>query len=1308
MSSLRPPRASSPRFMPFPGLSGQRGSSLQNQGGYARSPSGSETDSVSTSTENLSHEERYAIRHTPRQDPQGQENIGPGMAGSHCNAVGGSNSHSPICTSSCHRVPNIRDVEESNLVSYHHSKTGSSAYHQGKTSSPRSSPHCGGGHNADGEKKQSGNTGREITEIPVDYLDQSQVLKHLAKEVTKPGRKSLDLSLSSPSSSSSASSSLSSSASSPVGPYPSTPQKGGSQGQGGGGQQRKGGSPSVGSGGRGKSRRGSSSGDLPFHGRLHTSCSQPDLSRIANVAGRTRDAAILKGIATNPRPRTKARDMLEWRLGLVTSNSGSSRKTGSPIWPQLEMIEILAQENSELKLELEACFQKVAKSQKLEQEVSKVHRSHQELIESTDRRERLERAARMRLQEDIRRLQEMNRSLSSKLSMLMAGGAGGQGGGNDQASSASVSLEVSSLRKELAERDLLLAQLVTSNKELAACKERQEIELAAQRATLQEQRTHIDILDTALTNAQGNVVRLEEENRKKQMYVERVGQLQRALSSLQLASDHREQTERKLRTQLEREILELREREGNKGGAESLLLGGVDGDGMRGGDGDKKDEEEVRELRRQLRDREERILAVEAELAKLERRCIQEGALMQAAIDAASIPKDAKIAALERTSQESERLVAEARSEKMRHMDEVHAAQRKVADLEARVKDLESRLAERDAMIRVLQKHTYEKEVVFLSSPHHTPHASALHGSSFHSGGGLHSTTLHGNSLHGNSSSLHSNSLHGNSYHGSSLHSSGLHGSSYHDSSSVYRAAAADILATTREELGSVSTASVFSAVNSIGGGCDSSGGGNVGNLGGICSPGAGSGVGIGSSASGLRSVQYGSPPLNSGGTSSVGGEAFGGGGGSGVGASASSREGPSSSTIINCSFDDAKKSLDDQLKELDSQLLSKRALCCFPGLTNPGSQARKGAVPKPLLAGVAAPSRSLPPHLLFGGGEGTDTSSGTQGRGGDDGNGPDGSSGRLGARMNAAQAYLPPNMVLKGMGRYGAIGGPGGSTGSGRSGSPSLVGFVPNLLKGGSGSQRYGGMGGGDGSNSSTTTGGGAGSEEIQLLEKQGVSSQRMRKAEGEEVGSDGGKKGRKVSIGGVGTTSSSCQKGTSGGGNGMGAGKGSLSSLVPHLPPRTGIPMPSPRRPRKTESSGTSQSGGGGHRRRMVGAGGVVVGARGYGRLNEEDAVSKGGEGEGEVEHSRRRSSSTSSVPGGSSKMPPMTPISPPPSRTPPTRSSQVVSKIRLFQGNGIPVGGGGSRSGIPIGGGKSSPGNTSPLLRERLGGGKYRIQL
>lgn len=49
------------------------------------------------------------------------------------------------------------------------------------------------------------------------------------------------------------------------------------------------------------------------------------------------------------------------------------------------------------------------------------------------------------------------------------------------------------------------------DKELTAAKERQDIELAAQRATLQEQRKHIGILDKALQNAQHNSRCLEDE-----------------------------------------------------------------------------------------------------------------------------------------------------------------------------------------------------------------------------------------------------------------------------------------------------------------------------------------------------------------------------------------------------------------------------------------------------------------------------------------------------------------------------------------------------------------------------------------------------------------------------------------------------------------------------------------------------------------------------------------------------------------------------------------------------------------------------
>ncbi len=49
--------------------------------------------------------------------------------------------------------------------------------------------------------------------------------------------------------------------------------------------------------------------------------------------------------------------------------------------------------------------------------------------------------------------------------------------------------------------------------------------------------------------------------------------------------------------------------------------------------------------------------------------------MRQVAIDAASIPKDAKIAALEKTSAESEKLIAEARSDKMRSFEEMQESQ---------------------------------------------------------------------------------------------------------------------------------------------------------------------------------------------------------------------------------------------------------------------------------------------------------------------------------------------------------------------------------------------------------------------------------------------------------------------------------------------------------------------------------------------------------------------------------------------------------------------------------------------------------
>ncbi|PBC28948.1 Angiomotin [Apis cerana cerana] len=714
------------RFLPFSNNNIQR-KQLSMQGGLPQSLSGSETD-VSTSNENLTNEDRYVIRHTARQEPQGQENqqqspsrssshkenipniqgnllnrnsLKDSLNGSNRNSLkenlNGSNRNSLKDSINGSNRNSLKDnlsnrtsvgsnrssldvsTSSYNTLIIHNANDDNSWVPSGRLSSvvrehgDMGYLYCdagGKGHSnsptmqslsnlthEDHIYEQSNNGGcQEITDIPDDYLSQSQqVLKHLAKEVKVPSYSKLT-------------------------------------NNGGNIDMR------MRDGDRGK-QNDSESEDrpppsymsvlLPLKNKsrllgpmekLTLSRSQPDLSRIGKP-----DIDNYNLRATSPRPQTKGREETESATG--------------EIWPPSEMIQIVIQENSALKLELERCYNKVAKSQKLEQEIAKVHRAHEELAASSERREKLERAARLRLQNDCRRLTELNRALRDQIDLLSA-----------RTDSPPI---VESMRKELTQRELLIGQLITQNKELAAAKERQEIELAAQRATLQEQRTHIDILDTALTNAQGNVVRLEEECRKKQVYVERVGQLQRALSSLQASSDRREETERQLRGQLEREL-----REGGGGGG-----GGANGNEQ------SSNGETIAELKRRIRERDEKIMSLEGDVAKWEQRYLEESALRQAAIDAASLPKDAKIAALEKTSQDAEKLIAEARSEKMRHMDEVHAAQKKLADLESRMKDLESKLAERDAMIRVLQKHTYDKDSSSSSGVGSYPAAHSSHSS---------------------------------------------------------------------------------------------------------------------------------------------------------------------------------------------------------------------------------------------------------------------------------------------------------------------------------------------------------------------------------------------------------------------------------------------------------------------------------------------------------------------------------------------------------------------------------------------------
>lgn len=97
----------------------------------------------------------------------------------------------------------------------------------------------------------------------------------------------------------------------------------------------------------------------------------------------------------------------------------------------------------------------------LEQEIQKVHRAQEELVASCERRERLERVARSRLQSDCRRIQEMNRALREQLEMLTASrnmSGSGSSVQSDQAAS------VEALKRDVGKREVLIAQLITQSK----------------------------------------------------------------------------------------------------------------------------------------------------------------------------------------------------------------------------------------------------------------------------------------------------------------------------------------------------------------------------------------------------------------------------------------------------------------------------------------------------------------------------------------------------------------------------------------------------------------------------------------------------------------------------------------------------------------------------------------------------------------------------------------------------------------------------------------------------------------------------
>ncbi|XP_041358557.1 angiomotin-like isoform X2 [Gigantopelta aegis] len=362
-----------------------------------------------------------------------------------------------------------------------------------------------------------------------------------------------------------------------------------------------------------------------------------------------------------------------------------------------QMIEMLSEENRALREELNVYYKKVSKLQKFELEIQKVHDAYESLVKSSQKRERLELTMKKRMEEEINKLKTKNNQLREQV---------------DGKSSSSSPKELLSSAAERwsnqLEKETTIGKLKSQNSELLSVRDRLERDVESLRYGLQEQKDKVDILDNALTNAQANVVRLEEECNKKQAHIDKIDQVQKAFVSLQSVSERREHLEKQVRVKLEKELESLRTQQ--KSGW------------TKGSEQDDTDNVSVSTLKHRLDEKDAKVLALEAEVARLEQKCLEESTMRQLAMDESASPKEFRLAALEKTSADTEKLINEAKSEKLKHMEELYQSHRKIAELEARVKSLQTQLAQTEGIVKVFQHSPMTR-----SSSVHTIYCSPLH-----------------------------------------------------------------------------------------------------------------------------------------------------------------------------------------------------------------------------------------------------------------------------------------------------------------------------------------------------------------------------------------------------------------------------------------------------------------------------------------------------------------------------------------------------------------------------------------------------
>ncbi|NXG23477.1 AMOL2 protein, partial [Grallaria varia] len=322
--------------------------------------------------------------------------------------------------------------------------------------------------------------------------------------------------------------------------------------------------------------------------------------------------------------------------------------------------ERLRREGERLRREQPLPQEKRQKNNQLESEIQRISEDYENLVKASSKREALEKAMRNKRDSEMRRLQDFNRDLKERLESA-----------NKQLASKSQESQESNQGS--------VAKLLAQSYEHQQEKEKLEREVCLLRSANEDQRRRAELLEQALGSAQARAAKAEAELRKKRAYVEKVERLQAALGQLQAACEKREQLELRLRTRLEQELKMLRAQQRQAGAA-----------------GGGTPELSPHTLSEQLREKEEKILALEADMTKWEQKYLEECTMRQFAMDAAATA----------AAQRDTTLISHSprHSPNSSFNEDLLLASHKHQEMESRLKALHAQILEKDAVIKVLQQ----------------------------------------------------------------------------------------------------------------------------------------------------------------------------------------------------------------------------------------------------------------------------------------------------------------------------------------------------------------------------------------------------------------------------------------------------------------------------------------------------------------------------------------------------------------------------------------------------------------------------